>query len=108
MCFVCQLFLSIREFDPSNASVCGLLSVSSFHHVFDMLLFVHLERSFVRVRSKVSKYFFDDTPVKTAKQTMLNTSVPVCILHSHRMITIIIKIKKFCATSYLHVCETSS
>ena len=46
-CFVCQRFFSITEFNPSNASFYGLLSVSSFLHVFDMLLFVHLERSFV-------------------------------------------------------------
>ena len=42
-----SVFLSIREFDPSNASVSDLLSISSFLHVFNMLLFVHLERSFV-------------------------------------------------------------
>ena len=46
----CVLFVSafcLSEFDPSNASVYDLLSVSSFLHVFNMLLFVHLERSFV-------------------------------------------------------------
>ena len=33
-----------------------------FFHIFDMFLFVRLERSFIRVRSEVSKYFsFDDT-----------------------------------------------
>ena len=45
--FCLSVFLSIREFDPSNASVYDLLSVSSFLHVFNMLLFVHLERSFI-------------------------------------------------------------
>ena len=46
----CVLFVSVfclSQFNPSNASCYGLLSVSSFLHVFDMLLFVHLECSFV-------------------------------------------------------------
>ena len=42
-----KVFLSITKFNSSNASFYGLLSVSSFLHVFDMLLFLHLERSFV-------------------------------------------------------------
>ena len=35
-----RVFLSVRECNPSDALVYGLLSVSSFFHSFDMLLFV--------------------------------------------------------------------
>ena len=34
----CGFFLSVRESNLSNAPVYGLLSVSSFLHIFDMLL----------------------------------------------------------------------
>ena len=48
-------FLSAGEIIPFNAFVYDLLSVSSFIHIFDMLLFVRLERGFIGVCSEVSK-----------------------------------------------------
>ena len=35
-----RVFLSVREGNPFYALVYSLLSVSSFFHIFDMLLFV--------------------------------------------------------------------
>ena len=45
ICILLALF--VRKFNPSNALVYDLLSVSSFFYAFNMLLFVYLECSFV-------------------------------------------------------------
>ena len=44
--FLAFYVLSVREFNPFNVFIYGLLSVSSFLHILDMFYFVHLRRSF--------------------------------------------------------------
>ena len=51
------VFLSVKECNSSNALIYGLLIVCIliFFHIFDMLLFVCLECSFIQVCLEVSE-----------------------------------------------------